>query len=134
MKVGCISELKSAINEAWKGMPAAATALKIINAIEAKASPETKWRMADILSLLDTAELTADAVAALAILTQSEYAIFSACGEFIDEENQRHQLSSEEFQRVMTQDMVLHPVTRVEVTRASERVAPFFVIESGLIW
>jgi hypothetical protein len=133
MKVGCISELKSAINEHWKDTPAAANALKIINAIEAKAAPETKWRMADILSMLDTAQLTPDAVAALAILTQSEYAILRACGEFIDEEDQRHQLSSEEFQRVVAHDCVQHPVTRVEVTRASERVVPFFVLESRFI-
>lgn len=133
MKVRSIAELKSAITEHWKNLPAAASALKIINAIEAKAAQETKWYMADILSLLDTAALTPDAVAALAILTQSEHAIFRACGEFIDEENQRYPLSSEEFQRVMTKDIFLHPVTNVEVARASERVFPFFELESSLI-
>jgi hypothetical protein len=134
MKVRTIAESKSGIGEHWKNLPAAVTALKIINAIESKETPETKWRTADILGLLNTEEITSDAIAALAILTQSEYAIFRACGEFIDEENHGHRLSSEEFQRVMTKDVVLHPVTHVEVTRASERVVPFFELEAGLIW
>lgn len=129
-----IAKLKSAIGEHWKNVPAAATALKIIDAIETEETAEKKWRMADILGLLDTETITPDAVAALAILTQSEYAIFRSCGEFIDEKNQRHQLSSEELQRVMTTDTVLHPVTRIEVARASERVVPFFELETNVIW
>ncbi|MGE8063889.1 hypothetical protein [Pseudomonas sp. NPDC089569] len=134
VKARSIAELKSAISEHWKNVPAAAMALKIIDAIETKETPETTWRMADILNLLDAAALTPDAVAALAILTQSEYAIFRACGEFVDEENHRHKLSSEEFQRVMAKDTVLHPVTHIEVARASERVVPFFELESSVIW
>jgi uncharacterized membrane-anchored protein len=133
-KTRSIAELKTAIGDHWKNVPAAATALKIIDAIEAEETPEKKWRMADILGSLGTQTITSDAVAALAILTQSEYAVFRACGEFIDEENQRHPLSSEELQSVMTTDTVLHPVTRIEVARASERVVPFFELETNVIW
>ncbi|MHC5194867.1 hypothetical protein ACYSUW_14030 [Pseudomonas frederiksbergensis] len=129
-----IAELKTAIGDHWKNLPAAATALKIIDAIEAEETPEKKWRMADILGLLGAQTITPDAVAALAILTQSEFAVLRACGEFIDEENQRYPLSSEDLQRVMTADTVLHPVTRIEVTRASERVVPFFELETHVIW
>ncbi|MDT4845295.1 hypothetical protein FQZ97_792800 [compost metagenome] len=131
-KVRNVDELKSNIIEHWKNLPAATTALKIIDAIGGSELTAQSWRVGDILGMLDKTELTPDVVAALAILVQSEYAIFRASAEFIDEEDQRHELSPDDFQRVLDVDTVLHPVTREEVARASERVVPFFELERDL--
>ena len=113
-------------------MPAATTALKIIDAIGGIKAPPQSWRVGDILKMLDKRELTPDVVAALAILVQSEYAIFRASAEFLDEDDQRHEISSDDFQRVLDVDTILHPVTREEVSRASERVVPFFELETDI--
>lgn len=131
-KFKSISELKAAVSEHWASVPAGAAAVKILAAIEAQEALESKWGMGDILALLGTATITPDTVAALAILTQSEFAVFTAGGEFIDELGQRHLLSSDEFQGVLASDTLLHPVTRVEVSRASEHVVPCFALKASL--
>lgn len=130
--VRTIDELKSAINGHWKNLPAATTALKIIDAIGDGEAAAKSWRVGDILGMLNKTELTPDVVAALAILVQSEYAIFRASAEFIGEDDRRHELSAEDFQSVLDVDSVLHPVTREVVARASERVVPFFELERDI--
>ncbi|WP_231600324.1 DEAD/DEAH box helicase [Stutzerimonas frequens] len=132
LNVRTVDELKSAIIGHWKNLPAATTALKIIDAIEGGEAVAQSWRVGDILGMLDKTELTPDIVAALAILVQSEYAIFRASAEFIDEEDRHHALSADDFQRVLDVDTVLHPVTREVVARASERVVPFFELEGDI--
>ncbi|EPX9617402.1 TPA: DEAD/DEAH box helicase [Pseudomonas aeruginosa] len=127
-----VDDLKAAIIRQWENSPAATIASKIIEAIGGSKAPTQSWRVRDILKMLDKPELTSEVVAALAILVQSEYAIFRVSAEFIDEDNQRHQLSSDDFQRVLDVDTVLHPVTREEVIRASERVVPFFELEKDV--
>lgn len=131
-KACSVEELKLSIIENWDNLPAATMALKIIDAIWSGELKTQSWRVGDILRMLAKTELTSDVVAALAILVQSEYAIFRASAEFIDEENQRHELSPDDFQRILDLDTVLHPVTRVEVARASERTVPFFELERDL--
>ncbi|TAX38142.1 DEAD/DEAH box helicase [Rhizobium leguminosarum] len=130
-EVRTVNELKSAIIAHWKDLPAATTALKIIDAIGVGATAQS-WRVGDVLKMLDKAELTPDVVAALAILVQSKYAIFRATAEFIDEDGQHHALSPNDFQRVLDVDTVLHPVTREEVASASEHVVPFFELKTDL--
>ncbi|TWC81420.1 putative helicase [Rhizobium sp. SJZ105] len=127
-EVNSTEKLKSAINAGWKNTPAAATALEIVDAV-AGAPKEQKWRVGDILKLLDRSELTPDVVSALAILVQSRCAIFRASADFVDEDGARHRLSPADFQRVLDVDTVLHPVTRKEIVFASERVVPFFELE-----
>lgn len=131
-KVHSVGALKSAIGEHWKHFPAAAVALQIIEAIEADHSPAQKWHTSDILILLDQSQLTADVVAALAILTQSEYAVFRAAAEFVDVDQQRYLLSSEAFQRVLDMDTLTHPSTGEELTQASAHVVPFYELETDL--
>lgn len=124
-------KLKTAITANWKNVPAAATALDIIDAIAGDAKTRV-WRVGDILAMLGRDELAADVVAALAILVQSRYAIFRASAEFVDEFGGRYKLSPDDFQRVLDVDSVLHPVTREEIAFASERVVPFFELETEI--
>ncbi|WP_244997121.1 DEAD/DEAH box helicase [Pseudomonas viridiflava] len=132
LKVRNVDELKSAIIGRWKSLPATTTALRIIDAILDGETVAQSWRVGDILGMLDQTELTPDVVAALAILVQSEYAILRASAEFIDEDNQRHELSADNFQRILDVDTVLHPITLKEVARASERTVPFFELERDI--
>jgi len=95
-------------------------------------APEQTLRVSCLLGLLGRDELTKDVIAALAILVQSEYAIFRASAEFVDDDGTRHPLSPEEFQRALNVDTVLHPLTNEDVAGASERVVPFFELDSDL--
>ncbi|MFW2588136.1 DEAD/DEAH box helicase [Sagittula sp. SSi028] len=131
--VRTVAELKSAINEHWVGTEAAQTALQIVDAVSGgKVNPEQTLRVRGLLELLGRDELTKDVIAALAILVQSEYAIFRASAECVDDDGTRHPLSPEEFQRALDVDTVLHPLTNEDVVGASERVVPFFELDSDL--
>ena len=129
-----VAALKSAISAHWKSMPAGEAAIQIISAIEAQVAPAAEWSFTEILGLLGPSANPQEAIPALAILTQSEYAVLRSCGVFVDENNQRHRLSSEDFQRVQVEDAVAHPITGVLVARASERVIPLFELIPGVIW
>jgi hypothetical protein len=126
MSRSSVSALKSAISEHWKSVPAGEAAIQIISGIEAQVAPAAEWSLSDIIGLLGTSAALQEAIPALAILTQSEYAVFNSNAVFVDEDNQRHRLSSEDFHRVQVEDKVAHPVTGALVTRASERVIPVF--------
>ncbi|WP_108860241.1 type ISP restriction/modification enzyme [Ruegeria sp. Alg231-54] len=131
--VRSVTDLKSAINKHWAGTPAAETALQIVEAVSwGKVVAGETLRVSGLLKLLGRNELEEDIVAALAILVQSEYAIFSASAEFVDDDAVRHQLSSEEFQRALDVDTVLHPITNKKVKNASKHVIPFFQLDSDL--
>jgi hypothetical protein len=136
MGVRSIGDLKAAISEQWKNSLAAPAALKVISAIEALEADEArqaKWTMAEILRLLDAGGLTPVAIAALTILTQSEHAIFRSAADFIGDDNQRHRLSSEDFQMILDTDTFLDPVSQTDVAKASERVIPFFELDPGVM-
>lgn len=127
------AELKAAISEHWDGTEAADTAREIIEAVSSgKVVPGEALPVSGLLTLLKRDELTKDVIAALAILVQSEYAIFRSSAEFVDEDGTRHRLSPEEFQRALDMDTVLHPLTNEDVEGASVRVLPFFELDSDL--
>lgn len=124
--------LKSAIREHWTNVPAGEAAIQIITKIEALDSPAEVWSMHDILGLLGPSAELQEVVAALAILAQSEYAVFRSGAVYV-EGNQSHRLSSEAVQRVLDEDVLPHPVTGVMVARASTRVIPIFELIPGVL-
>jgi len=124
---------RAAIAENWNDSPAATIAIKIVDAVSKSAVEEKKsWRVGEILEMLGKKELTQDVVAALSILVQSEYAIFHVSADFVDSDNMWHRLSAEEFQRVIDEDTLLHPVTQVRIESASKSVVPLFELEKDL--
>lgn len=130
-KVQTLADVQSAIKAHWADAPAAAYALRIIDHIaEAQKTNGDILRVSDIVRMLDANELTGDIMAAMAILVQSEFAIFRAGGEFVDGDGERHELSPDDFQRVLDLDTVLHPITQDEVAKASEMVVPFFELDT----
>lgn len=128
-----IEEAKQGIMSHWQDAPAAQVALRIIDAIaEASITSQDVIRIKDILRMLGTAELNADIVSALAILTQSKFAILNSGGELIDDNGERHTLSPHDFQRVLDLDTIVHPITQEELLKATHKTVPMFSLVSEL--
>jgi predicted helicase len=132
-EVRTIDRLKSGIRTHWGDSPAASIALAVVDGISALAvSERNTLRVGDILQMLDMKELSGDIIAALAILVQSEFAILRSGGEFLDKNGDRYKLSPEDFQRALTLDTVVHPLTQIEVDNASNQVVPIFEVATQL--
>lgn len=129
-----VEAIKKGILKHWGEAPAALYALNIIDGIEKRRFLESSMlHMSDILQMLDLQELSGEVVSALAILTQSEFAILHASGGFLDEDGNRFKLSPMEFQRVLSHDILTHPSTKSEVVQASHRVWPLFEIDTDAL-
>lgn len=126
-------KIKSGIKAYWGDIPAASAALAIIDGIAALASShKDALRVSDILRMLDVKALSGDIIAALAILVQSEFAILRSGGEFLDGDGARYKLSPEDFQRVLTLDTLVHPITQIQLEEASHQVVPIFELATEL--
>jgi len=109
-----IDKIKIGINAHWGDGPAASAAIAIIDGIVALAIfDRDTLRVSDILRMLNAKALSDDIIAALAILVQSEFAILRSGGEFLDKNGERYKLSPKDFQRVLTLDTLVHPITLV---------------------
>ncbi|NWJ26118.1 type ISP restriction/modification enzyme [Rhizobium sp. RM] len=129
-----IDSLKAQIVDHWSDMPAGQIACGIVDAIAARDFDKVvSLHVSDILHMLDAKTLTGDIIAALNILVQSDIAIFRTGGKFIDDEGVTHELSSEQFQRVLDFDTLFHPVTKAEVEAPSSKVVPFFQLTTQLV-
>jgi hypothetical protein len=126
--------MKTRILQHWGQVPPALYALRIIDGIQKRGISESSTlRINDIVEMLDTHEVSGEILSALAILTQSESSIFRTVGEFIDGDGYPHQISPEDFQRVLDHDILTHPTTKSEVVRASHSVWPMFVIDKNAL-
>ena len=129
-----IEAIKAGITKHWGETPSAWIALSIIDCIEKRRHVDSATlRVGDILRMLDMQELSGEVVSALAIVTQSEFAVLRSGGEFIDEDGRLHKLSPAEFQRVLNLDTLVHPLTESEVANASNRVWSIFEIATDLL-
>jgi predicted helicase len=132
-RVRDIDSIRIGIKAHWGDAPAASIALAIVDEISGlAASNKNTLRIGDILHLLNVKQLSDDIVAALAILVQSEFAVLRSGGELIDSDGERHKLPPKDFQRVLTLDTVVHPITQVEIEKASRQVVPIFEISHEL--
>ncbi len=128
-----VANIRKGILKHWADTPAALHAISIIDGLERRSIGENlSLRVSDILRMLDMQELSGEVVSALAILTQSEFALLRTNGEFLDGDGNRHRLTPQEFQRVLNGDTLIHPVTGSEVLQASHRVWPIFEIDTDL--
>ncbi len=128
-----IDNIKIGIMAKWGDTVSTSIAISMIDAIRASAgSGNIALRVSDILRMLNAEKLSGEIVAALTILAQSEFAILRSGGEFVDKNGERYKLSPEDFQRVLTLDTVVHPVTRMELDKASHQVVPIFELAADL--
>ncbi|MFV1849666.1 MAG: DEAD/DEAH box helicase [Porticoccaceae bacterium] len=130
---GTIDELKQGIRTHWGEADAAVVAIRIIDELSSRKRPEGDiLTVSDILEMLQSKELSDDIIAALSILAQSEFAVFSSGGVLVDEGGKRHRLSPEDFQEVLDRDTVVHPTTREQLKEASKRVVPLFDLTADI--
>ena len=86
-----IRAVMDGIRKYWGNTPAGSAAQAIIQHIaERKSGDRLSLSLSDVSRMLDQQEISKEVIAALAILTKSEFAIFLTVGEFFDEEGVRH--------------------------------------------
>ena len=127
-----IKAMKSFLRDGWADTPVGAVAWSIVSLIEERiAEGETGIGLGEILNALGLKKASGDVTAALALLTQSERAILRAEGVFRDAAGVAHRVSGAAFQRVLEEDILVHPVTGKMVKLASRRVYPVFAITAA---
>jgi predicted helicase len=128
-----IRATKNGIEQFWGKNQKTLYALKIIDEIaQADWPKDAPVKLSDILEILSVDELSDDILAALIILTQSDFAILRARGDFFDESGSRHELAPAELQKVLDTDLLKHPVNGETIEDASTRVVPYFEIDTDI--
>ncbi|MEP3465365.1 MAG: type ISP restriction/modification enzyme, partial [Parasphingorhabdus sp.] len=127
-----IDDIKRGIDNHWGDLPAAALALRVVDAVENRdTSKGNTLHVEDILEMLGVPEVTREIISALAILAQSKFAILRSSGEFIDEDGGRHTLPAEEFQKALDIGTITHPISQKEIAEAADKVVPVFKLMSA---
>lgn len=84
-----------------------------------------------LLGLVNEREISQDFLAAMNILTSSEFAIFNVKGYFVDDAEQSYELSDADFESVVCNNELVHPETGELVDNPAEKVSPFFELISS---
>ncbi|MEP3034589.1 MAG: type ISP restriction/modification enzyme [Pseudoruegeria sp.] len=127
-----IDDIKRGIDNHWGDLPAAALALRVVDAVENRdTSKGNTLHVEDILEMLGVPEVTREIISALAILAQSKFAILRSSGEFIDEDGGRHTLPAEEFQKALDIGTITQPISQKEIAEAADKVVPVFKLMSA---
>lgn len=127
-------ELKQGIVLNWGRSPVGDLCLFLVDkllSIKPEAASALTYR--NLLDLTGQDHVTPDLVAALNVLTTSEFAILDAGGFFIDEDDESHELTSEEFEAVVRRNFLIHPDLGQPVEDAASKVCPFFSLRAGVI-
>ncbi|MFN3233405.1 MAG: DEAD/DEAH box helicase [Alphaproteobacteria bacterium] len=131
--IGSVDEIKNGIREVWGNAPASLSALEIIDAFNMRAIAQGEMlRISDIQAMLDAPRSDGEIITALAILTQSKFAVLNSSGELVGETGSRLVLTPEEFQRVLNQDEFIDRLTNQIHDKASQRVVPIFEMATEL--
>ncbi|UWQ35836.1 hypothetical protein K3552_09790 [Leisingera aquaemixtae] len=124
------SEVTAGIKEYWGQTPAGDLSLLLVDRIfsmRPEAAASLSYR-----NLIDLAELDAlstELLAAVNILTTSEFAILDAGGFFVDSDDESYELTSEDFDRVVRENVLVHPIIGELVEDPAAKVSPFFSLK-----
>ncbi len=127
-----VAEIKSAIEKGWGHTPVGEVCLVLVDRIlglQPQASAALTYQ--NILDLVGEDSVTPELVAALNLLTTAEFAILDAGGFFIDEDDNSHELTAEEFQNVLSRNFLVHPDSGYPVEDAANKVCPFFSLKNA---
>lgn len=127
-------ELKQGIEQHWGRSPVGKMCLLLVErilSIKPEAAAALTYR--NLLDLTGQDQVTPELVAALNVLTTSEFAILDAGGFFIDEEDESHELTAEEFETVVRSNFLVHPDLGQPVEDAATKVCPFFSLREGVV-
>ncbi len=90
---------------------------------------ETKFlTFTSFMNLINTDSLDNELLAAVNFLSSSEFAILEPHGLFVDESGDEFQLSTEEFDLLLSSNELVHPNTGQLVSNPKGMVCPFFVM------
>ena len=113
----------------WGDSPVTAVCLEIISNLQ-RLNPQ-EWRSLSYSALLNMArqsEMSNEFIAALNILTTSEFAILKPGGYFLSEAGHECELTDEDLQLVILNNEIIDPITGEVVVDAADRVTPFFSV------
>jgi len=119
----------SGIKKRWGGSPTGALCIQIANQIFALSPEETRFLTYEtILKFVTRDKLDQEVLAALNILTTSQFAIFEAHGLFIDGDGKEYDLDSEELNAVIYNGELVHPDSGELILDAGKMVCPYFAL------
>jgi len=122
-----LEKVKAAIAQHWRDHYELVTlANSIVDSFGRDFDPDQTLFVGDILDAVGQQSFTPDIAAALAILTQSRFAILNVDAIFIDDGGERHALSPKELETLLSEDMLAHPRTGEAILEASKEVVLAF--------
>ena len=102
-----------------------------ILSIKPEAAAALSYR--NLLDLTEQDAVTPELLMALNVLTTSEYAILDASGFFVDEDDESHELSAEEFEAVVLRNFLIHPDLGRPIEDPASKVSPYFSLREELV-
>lgn len=121
-----LKQVVEGIEARWKNQASANLSLAIIENLSQAVAPLKGLSIRDLLQMADLEQINEDFVSAIAILTQSRFAILKTEAEFVDEGGQRRALAKDEIARLIESDLVIDPNTGMTTYQASNRTIPMF--------
>lgn len=127
-------ELKQSIAKHWGHSPVGDLCVFLVDkilSIKPEAASALTYR--NLLDLTGQEHVTSELVAALNVLTTSEFAILDAGGFFVDEDDESHELTADEFETVVRRNFLIHPDLGRPVEDPASKVCPFFSLRAGVV-
>lgn len=126
-------EVTAGIQKYWGHSPTGSLCLLLVEqifAIRPEAAAALSYR--NLLDLARLDEISPELLAAVNVLTTSEFAILEAGGFFVDDNDESYELSAEDFDKVLRQNQLVHPELGVLVDDPASKVAPFFSLKEEI--
>ena len=126
-------ELRSGLLANWGETEITSTAMKIVEfLVTLDADKRAAISFGDIAEWLGQKKLTLETLSALNILVGSEFSILRARGYFLGDNDERYELTPEDFRQVFRSGSLNHPRTGEPVHDAARHVVPVFELNADL--
>jgi len=123
-----VDGVKEGISNHWGALPSGRVALRIIDGIR-DAGSKSYHQLSDFRKMLGEDESFDDLIAALAILTQSQFAVLRVEGKFVGDGGERYDLKQEHLHDALVGNTVFHPVSGAVVGEPLMHIIPVFFPE-----
>jgi Protein of unknown function (DUF2934) len=126
-------EIRNGILAHWGKTEITSTAMKILEFIlTLDKNKRQAISFGDIAEWLGQKELTSEILSALNILVGSEFSILRPRGYFLSEDNERYELTPDDFRQVFRSGSLNHPRTGKPVQDPARHVVPVFELDADL--
>jgi len=124
-------EVRNGIMAYWGQTDITTIAMKIVEYLSKLHQDKgAEISFADIVQWLGQEKLTSDILSALNILVGSEFSILRARGYFLGDNNERYELTPDDFCQVFRSGSLKHPLTGEPVHDAARHVVPVFELNA----